>query len=102
MIEKIVQLLDENRTDDLLAAIEGLKPEELAEILEKLEGERLTKFFDCLDKEEAADVFVLLDKDTQQQLLKDFSDVKLQEVSDEILDDDVKDILERRSCIRSC
>ena len=94
MIEKIVQLLDENRTDDLVAAIEGLKPEELAEILEKLEGERLTKFFDCLDKEEAADVFVLLDKDTQQQLLKDFSDVKLQEVSDEILDDDVKDILE--------
>ena len=120
MNEKIKELLDENRTDDLQALLEGMEPAELAEILEDLarepspaegapspaaetgtdaaaaggEDSRLTKLFGCLDKELAADVFVLLDRETQQRLLKDFSDVKLQEVTDEIIDDNVEDLLD--------
>ena len=120
MNEKIKELLDENRTDDLQALLEGMEPAELAEILEDLarepspaegapspaaetgtdaaaaggEDSRLTKLFGCLDKEVAADVFVLLDRETQQRLLKDFSDVKLQEVTDEIIDDNVEDLLD--------
>ena len=39
-------------------------------------------------------MFVLLDSDTQKRVLKDFSDVKLQPVTDEIIDDDVEDLLE--------
>ena len=92
--EKIVQLLDENRTEDLENMIEELSPEMLAHILDSLEGERLTKLFGCLDNEVAADVFVLLNSDTQKRVLKDFSDVKLQSVTDEIIDDDVEELLE--------
>ena len=94
MNETIVQLLDENRTEDLHALIDNYTIEELAKTLEELDGDRLTKLFDCLDKEVAADVFVLLNRETQKRVLKDFSDVKLQDVTDEILDDDVGELLE--------
>ncbi len=92
--EKIVQLLDENRIEDLQSLLDTIPLEELARILEGLDGDRLPKLFDCLDKEVAADVFVLLNRDTQKRVLKDFSDVKLQSVTDEILDDDVEELLE--------
>ncbi len=91
---QIVRLLDENRTDDLKNVIEDLSGETLAHLLDELEGERLTKLFGCLDNETAADAFVLLHSDTQKRLLKDFSDVKLQSVTDEIIDDDVEELLE--------
>lgn len=91
---KIVQLLNENRTEDLESLIEGLPLETLARILESLESEQMIKLFGCLDKEVAADVFVLLDSDTQKRVLKNFSDVKLQSVTDEIIDDDVQELLE--------
>ena len=83
MKEKIIQLLDEDRIDDLQSLLETATAEDLAKILEELDTDRLTKLFGCLDKEVAADVFVLLDRDTQKRVLKDFSDVKLQEVTDE-------------------
>ncbi len=94
MLEKIIQLLDEQRIDDLHSLLDTLSLEELARILESLDGEKLTTLFDCLDKETAADVFVLLNTDTQKRVLKDFSGVKLQSVTDEIIDDNVEDLLE--------
>ncbi len=94
MPDKIVQLLQEDRLDDVRALTADMTKEELAACLETLDGEQLTKLFGCLDKEVAADVFVLLDRKTQKSLLKDFSDVKLQDVTDEILDDDVEELFE--------
>ena len=94
ILQKIVQLLDENRTDDLQSVIEGLSEEDLTHILESLDADHMPKFFGCLDKEAAADVFVLLNSDTQKRILKDFSDVKLQEVTDELIDDDVDELFE--------
>ena len=94
MEEKIIQLLDENRIDDLHALLDGLPNEELAKLLDAMDEEHLPKLFGCLDKELAADVFVLLNSQTQKRVLKNFNDVKLQSVTDEIIDDDVKDLLE--------
>ena len=94
MEEKIIQLLDENRIEDLHSILDELSAEDLAALLDSMDSEHLPKLFGCLDKELAADVFVLLDSDTQKRVLKDFSDVKLQPVTDEIIDDDVEDLLE--------
>ncbi len=91
---QIAQLLDEDRTDDIKALIEDIPYEKLAKLLASLDGDRLAKLFGCLDKETAADVFVLLDRDTQKRVLKDFSDVKLQSITDEIIDDDAEELLE--------
>ena len=94
MREKILQLLQEEKTDNLKELLKDVTQEELAEILQSLNSENLTALFGVLDKETAADVFVLLDRDTQRRVLKNFSDVKLQSVTDEIIDDDVKQLLE--------
>ena len=94
MKEKILQLLQENNTDALKELLKDVTQEELAEILQSLNSENLTALFGVLDKETAADVFVLLDRDTQRRVLKNFSDVKLQSVTDEIIDDDVEQLLE--------
>ena len=94
MQEKILELIKEDRLDDLRALVADMSKEELAAALEKLSGDDLTKMFGCLDNEVAADVFVLLDRETQKNLLKDFSDVKLQDVTDEIIDDDVEELFE--------
>lgn len=94
MKEKIIQLLDEKRTEDLKALLDTISLEELAAILNDLDGERLTELFGCLDNEVAADVFVLLNPETQKRVLKNFSDVKLQSVTDEIIDDDVEELFE--------
>ena len=94
MKDKILLLLKENKTEELKELLNGTSLEELAQVLNTLEGEQLTNVFDLLDKEIAADVFVLLNRETQKRVLKDFSDVKLQSVTDEIIDDDVEDLLE--------
>lgn len=94
MKEKILQLLKEKRTEDLKALLDNISLEELASILNGLDGENLTELFGCLDNEVAADVFVLLNSETQKRVLKDFSDVKLQSVTDEIIDDDVEELFE--------
>lgn len=94
MQEKILELIKEDRMDDLRALVADMSKEELAAVLEKLSGDDLMKMFGCLDNEVAADVFVLLDRETQKSLLKDFNDVKLQDVTDEIIDDDVEELFE--------
>ncbi len=93
MKEKIIQLLNDEKTDELTDLLKDVTLEELADLLDSLESDHLTKLFGLLDKETAADVFVLLNRETQKRVLKDFSDVKLQSVTDEIIDDDVEELL---------
>ncbi len=93
MKEKIIQLLNEDKTEELTELLKDVTLEELADLLDSLESDQLTKLFGLLDKETAADVFVLLNRQTQKRVLKDFSDVKLQSVTDEIIDDDVEELL---------
>lgn len=93
MKEKIIQLLNDEKTDELTDLLKDVTLEELADLLDSLESDHLTKLFGLLDKETAADVFVLLNRETQKRVLKEFSDVKLQSVTDEIIDDDVEELL---------
>ncbi len=93
MKEKIIQLLNDEKTDELTDLLKDVTLEELADLLDSLESDQLTKLFGLLDKETAADVFVLLNRETQKRVLKEFSDVKLQSVTDEIIDDDVEELL---------
>ena len=94
MKEKILSFLDDERYEDLQALIDNATKEELAKVLETLDEDHLAKLFDCLDKELAADVFVLLKQETQKMLLEHFSDIEMQEVTEEIIDEKPEELLE--------
>ena len=94
MQTKIKQLIEEKRKEDLIALLETLHVDELVQIAETLNDDELEVFLDCLNKEVAAELFIKLSKDVQTRFLENFSDVKLQSVTDEILDEDVEDLLE--------
>ena len=53
MQEKIKQLIQESRKDDLAALLETLHIDELVVLVEQLQDDELEIFFDCLDKEVA-------------------------------------------------
>lgn len=94
MQEKIKQLIQESRKDDLAALLETLHIDELVVLVEQLQDDELEIFFDCLDKEVAAELFVKLSKEMQTRFLSNFNDVKLQSVTDEILDENVHELLD--------
>jgi len=94
MKEKLIALLKDERYEDLQTLFDSTTIEELVPVLEELDEENLANVFDCLGKELAADVFVLLKKDTQKLLLEHFSDIELQEVTEEILDEKPEELLE--------
>lgn len=57
-------------------------------------GEIIPLLYRLLPKELAADTFVEMDSDTQQMLIKGFSDNELKEVVDELYVDDAVDLVE--------
>ncbi|MCR5703775.1 MAG: magnesium transporter [Eubacterium sp.] len=67
---------------------------DIASLFEDLEEVYVTRLFRLLPKELAADTFVEMDSDTQELLIKGFSDNELKEVIDELYVDDAVDLVE--------
>jgi magnesium transporter len=67
---------------------------DIAALFEDLEPEMLPRLFRLLPKELAADTFVEMESDSQELLIKGFSDSELKEVIDELYIDDAVDIVE--------
>ena len=71
-----------------------LYPADIAALLEQFEPERQALLFRMLPKEEAAETFVQFDSDSQEAIIKSFSDTELREVLEELFLDDTVDIIE--------
>ena len=67
---------------------------DIAALFEDLEEVYVTRLFRLLPKELAADTFVEMEPDTQELLIKGFSDNELKEVIDELYVDDAVDLVE--------
>ena len=88
----------EDRREDLLEQVAGdvrqkkyaalrellleLEPADIAQLLEELEEDMLPILFRLLPKEPAADVFVELEAESQELLIRSFSNTELKEVLD--------------------
>ena len=71
-----------------------LEPADIAQLLEELEEDMLPILFRLLPKEPAAEVFVELEAESQELLIRSFSNTELKEVLDELYLDDTVDIIE--------
>jgi magnesium transporter len=98
--ERIAELLKEKRSKELKEALADENPVDIASAIERLmDGddiatEELLLLYRILPKETAAEVFVEMSNETQEILIKAFSDRELREVINELFLDDTVDIIE--------
>lgn len=95
MLDYTDKLHDQKNIRELKKFLNELNPIDIAQLLESVNNERKRMFlFRMLTKENAAETFVEFDGDTQESLIRSFSDSELKEVLDELYIDDAADIVE--------
>lgn len=93
--EKLSNFFENKKFADLRMAVLDLEPADIALFMEeKLDDKEQLKFFRLLPKELASDVFVEIDSDTQEYLIRAFTDKELKAVVDDMFLDDAVDIIE--------
>ncbi|MBO4594611.1 MAG: magnesium transporter [Clostridia bacterium] len=93
--EKLSSLFENKKFADLRIAVLDMEPADIALFMEeKLDDKEQLKFFRLLPKELASDVFVEIDTDTQEYLIRAFTDKELKAVVDDMFLDDAVDIIE--------
>jgi magnesium transporter len=94
MKEKIEVLLQERKYSLAGRLLKEMEPADIAILLEEFSKEEVLLLYRILPKELAAEVFVEMEPDTQEELIKAFSDRELKETLDELYMDDTVDLIE--------
>ncbi len=94
MIDEIILLIEGKEYKKLKEILSDIEPVDIAALYSELPEKYMPLLFRLLSKEPAAEVFVELDSDTQEMLIKGFSDNELKEILDELYLDDAVDIIE--------
>ena len=87
---RIEELFNEEKFDELNSMIEKINTTDLARALSKIDNELLVKIFPKLPEEVSARVFVKFKTELQQYLIDNISGYEFKEISEELLDADVE------------
>ncbi len=90
----ITALIESKKYGTLRDILVTMNAADIAALFDDLEPEILPRLFRLLPKELAADTFVEMESDSQEMLIKGFSDSELKDVIDELYIDDAVDIVE--------
>ncbi len=90
----ITSLIESKKYGTLRDILVTMNAADIAALFDDLEPEILPRLFRLLPKELAADTFVEMESDSQEMLIKGFSDSELKDVIDELYIDDAVDIVE--------
>lgn len=94
VIQQIVELLENKNYHKLKPLLDEINATDLAQILTDLPEESLPIVFRLLSKDLASETFVEMDSDSQELLIRSFSDKELKEIINDLFVDDTVDILE--------
>ena len=92
--EALEALLDARNFAAANAAVKDLMPADAAALLEELSEQKKPVLFRLLPKELAADAFAYMAPESQELLVRAFSDRELEEVMDQLFLDDAVDMIE--------
>lgn len=93
--EKLTYYFENRKFADLRMTLIDMEPFDIATFMEdNLDEKEQLMFFRLLPKDCASDVFVEIDTDTQERLIKAFTDKELKAVVDDMFLDDTVDIIE--------
>ena len=95
VFDKLNFFFETRKFADLRILTLDLEPADIAQFMEnQLDEKDQLRFFRLLPKEQASDVFVETDYDTQERLIKAFTDKELKAVIDDMFLDDAVDLIE--------
>ncbi len=94
MLEEMLELLTERKISALAARLRDTNPADIALLLERVPFENLPIMYRILPKELAAETFVEMEPDSQEALIRSFSDEELRETVEQLFLDDTVDIIE--------
>lgn len=94
MTERILELLEEKKYQEISALLKESNPADAAAVLEEVPEAKMPIVFRMLPKELAADVFAYMDSESQEVLVRGFSDKELDEVMEQLFLDDTVDMIE--------
>lgn len=92
--DTILSLLGDKKYPTIRDILTTMNAVDIAFLFNELDDERIPLLFRILPKELAAEVFVEMDEESQELLIRGFSDAELKEVVDELYVDDAVDIVE--------
>ena len=92
--DTIVALAEQKKYPALRDVLVTMNPADTAALFEELDEHLLPLLFRLLPKDEAAETFVEMEPDSQELLIRGFSDSELKEVVDELYVDDAVDLVE--------
>lgn len=90
----IITLLENKRYKTVRDVLCVTNEADIAALFAELPEESISVLFRLLPKDLAADCFAMMEAESQEMLIKSFSDSELKEVFDELYVDDMVDILE--------
>lgn len=94
MDKLILEYLEDKKYSDIALMVKDLNPADAAIILEELPEDKMPVVFRILPKELAADTFAYMDAESQELLIKGFSDRELDEVVSQLFLDDTVEMIE--------
>lgn len=93
--EALTAAFEGRKFADLRIKLLDMEPADIANYMEEeLDEKEQLMFFRLLPKELASDVFIEIDSDTQEELIKAFTDKELKAVIDDMYLDDTVDIID--------
>lgn len=93
-IEKIQELLQNKKFNELKNILKEINSADLPLLLEELDKESVVKVFRILSKEQAGEAFSYMESEMQEKLIQDLTDAELKNVIDELFMDDTVDLIE--------
>ena len=95
IFEKLTGFFESRKFADLRITLLDMEPADIALYMEEnLSDTEQIMFFRLLPKELASDVFIEIETDTQENLIKHFTDKELKAVIDDMFLDDTVDVIE--------
>lgn len=88
--EKIIELFNSQKFDELEELVEKQDIKELATTLSEVDKNLLLQIFPKLSEKISAEVFILFSTELQTFLTENISDIEFQAISEELLDNDVE------------
>ena len=94
MQEKVLQLLESKRYNELKEVLETINSADIAQILSEVKNEDMILLYRFLSKDTAVETFSYMETELQERLIHAMTDNELHDVMAELFLDDTVDLIE--------